>query len=75
MSLWVDGTEYANNIYPNEHDTYLTDLGWGGGAYGGLNPLANWNLVSLEITPEPSTMALFGLGALIVAARRFRGRH
>jgi len=75
VSLWVDGVEYANNIFTNQHETYLIDVQWGSGYNVGHNDLANWNLVSLEITPEPSTMALFGLGALILAARRIRGRH
>jgi hypothetical protein len=75
VSLWVDGVEYANNIFTNQHETYLIDVEWGSVYNRGESALANWNLVSLEITPEPSTMALFGLGALILAARRFRGRH
>jgi hypothetical protein len=74
VGLWINGTEYANNIFTNQHETYLVELGWGGGADVGQNPLANWNLVSLTI-PEPSSAALFGVGALIVAARRLHGRH
>ena len=73
VSLWINGAEYVNNFSANRAD-YLTDMGWGGGADVGLDPLANWNLVSLTI-PEPSSAALFGVGTLIVAARRFRERH
>ena len=72
MSLWINGAEYANNIYTNEHDAYLYEVGWGGGVDGGLNPLANWNLVSLTI-PEPSSAALvlLGGGTLFYLRRKF----
>jgi hypothetical protein len=74
MSLWINGTEYANNIYTNEHDTYLAYLGWGGGADVG-NPLANWNSVSLTI-PEPSSAALIllGGGALFYLRRIWKAK-
>ena len=74
LSLWINGEEYASNFSTNRA-AYLVEVGWGSGYYGAQNAQANWNLVSLEITPEPSAMALFGLGALIVAARRLHGRH
>lgn len=72
MSMWINGAEYANNIYTNEHDTYLAYLGWGGGTDVG-NPLANWNLVSLTI-PEPSSAALILLcgGVLLLVRKRKR---
>lgn len=72
MSLWIDGTEYANNIYTNEHDTYLAYLGWGGGTDVG-NPLANWDVVSLNI-PEPSPAAVFLLGSGVLLLVRKRKR-
>ena len=72
MSLWINGTEYANNIYTNDHDTYLFEVGWGGGVDNGQNPLANWNLVSLTI-PEPSSAALIllGSGVLFYLRRKY----
>jgi hypothetical protein len=73
-SLWIDGLEYATNNFIGGIPDYLIDVSWGSGYYDGQNALANWNSVSLEITPEPGTVALFGLGALIVAAGRFRKR-
>jgi hypothetical protein len=75
VSLWINGVEYANNIFTNQPDTYLVDVGWGGGDAFGQNPLANWNLVSLTI-PEPSSAALFllGGGALIYIRRNHKGK-
>lgn len=73
-SLWINGVEYTNNISPLEPDHGVQLVYWGSEG-GPTFEQANWNLVSLEITPEPATMALVGLGALIVAVRRFHGRH
>jgi hypothetical protein len=71
-SLWINGVDYLSNI-PLTNQNIVT-VAWEGGGSPAYERV-NWNLVSLEITPEPSTVALFGLGAFIVAARRFRGRH
>jgi hypothetical protein len=71
-SLWIDGVDYLSNIALTNQN--IVTVAWEGGGSPAYERV-NWNLVSLEITPEPSTMALFGLGALIVATRCFRGRH
>jgi len=72
VSLWINGTEYANNFSTNiNRAAYLTDVGWGA-ADVGQNPLANWNLVSLTI-PEPSLVSVFllGSGALFYLRRKY----
>ncbi len=56
-SLWVDGTErvpdYLHNIsLPNG----ISGVEWG--EIQGGPASANWNLVSLQIVPEPSTLSL-----------------
>ena len=71
-SLWINGVDYLSNI-PLTNQNIVT-VAWEGGGSPTYERV-NWNLVSLEITPEPSTVALFGLGAFIVAARRFRERR
>ena len=71
-SLWINGVDYLSNI-PLTNQNIVT-VAWEGGGSPAYERV-NWNLVSLEITPEPSTMTLFGLGALILAARRFRRRQ
>ena len=71
-SLWINGVDYLSNI-PLTNQNVVT-VAWEGGGSPAYERV-NWNLVSLEITPEPSTVALFGLGAFIVAARRVRERR
>ena len=74
-SLWVNGTPEGNNIVG---DPSYAGSSWGvywGEFQSPSGMQANWNSVSLEITPEPSTMVLFGLSAVIVATRCFRERR
>ena len=73
ISLWINGAEYADNIYTNQHEPYPAVLSWESGYYGSQNALANWSQVSLEITPEPSTVAVILLGSSVLLC--FRHRH
>jgi hypothetical protein len=74
VSLWINGIVYANNIFTNQHETYLQEVSWGSGYYGAQIAQANWNMVSLVITPEPSTICLLllGTGILFYVSRRNR---
>jgi hypothetical protein len=75
VSLWINGIEYANNIFTNQHATYLQEVGWMSGYYDSQNASANWNLLSLTI-PEPSSSAviLLGSGVLVFVLKRRRFR-
>ncbi len=74
VDLWVDGVERVSNLAATGGSS-----GWGGfwGAAQGPVSQANWNRVSFEIIPEPSSLALLGCGAVLLAGhwlRRFRRR-
>jgi hypothetical protein len=68
-SLWVDGVERVRNL-PSE----VWDWKWGGnwGATQGAPSEANWSSVTFAIVPEPSCLALFGCGGLLLCARCLR---
>ena len=65
-SLWINGAEQLGDIvgYGTSHQPLLS---WGGGYQGPGSIQANWNLVSLEVIPEPSSLCLLGLGGLVCA--------
>jgi len=73
-SLFVDGLERVSDITGTPHfrSWYVF---WGALAQG-ADSQANWNHVSLEVVPEPSSLALVGLGVSFLTAhllhRRFR---
>jgi hypothetical protein len=70
-SLWINGVDYLNNIpLPNQNILYVVWEGGGSPQYERVN----WNLVSLEITPEPGTVALvfLGSGVLFYFSRKYR---
>ena len=73
--LWVDGVERFTGI------SGLSGFsGWGlfWGELQGGNSAANWNYISFEIIPEPSSLALLGCGGVLLAGhwlRRFRRRR
>jgi hypothetical protein len=72
-SLWIDGTEELSGIAAQPGSSPAT-LEWGESAFQALNQQANWNLVSLMVTPEPSawSLILLGGGILIYVRRVFR---
>jgi hypothetical protein len=73
-SLWINGVEYTNDISPlQQHNG--SQVYWGSEGTSAYE-LANWNLVSFEITPEPTTICLllFGSGVLIYVLKRRRFR-
>jgi len=78
-SLWVDGVERVTDI-----TSVSGDFGWGviwGATIQGSVSEANWNHVSLEVVPEPSSLTLVGLGmsslavTLLHRRRRFHVEH
>jgi hypothetical protein len=68
--LWVDGVERFGNIAGAQG--YSPDVSFGGSSQipGALQ--ANWNLVSVEIIPEPSSMVLVVLGGVLFGIGLFR---
>jgi hypothetical protein len=76
-NLWVNGTEELSGIAGRFGSTSAS-FGWGGNSSyqtSGTSQ-ANWSLVSLEITPEPSTgcLILFGGGVIIYVRRNYKRR-
>jgi hypothetical protein len=72
-SLWVDGVNVLGNIMGGAG--FSPTLRFGGGYQNPADIQANWNLVSLEIVPEPSSLAVLILGGGLVATHLFRKRH
>jgi len=71
VSLWVDGTEWLNDIPINSNDVGPDlEVVWGENQSASI--YANWSEVSLWATPEPSGISLFllGGGVLICVRRR-----
>jgi hypothetical protein len=63
-SFWVDGVEKKSDITSAAQPT---DIRWGQyNAYPEITQI-NWSWVSLEITPEPSSVALIFLGSGVLA--------
>jgi hypothetical protein len=73
-SLWVDGTEEVSNFLSHlSRAGGITGLQWGETQSGPSG--ANWNLVSLEIVPEPSVISLICLGSgVLIYVRNHHGR-
>lgn len=74
--LWVNGVERVSDM--SGAPGYSPAFGFGGGFQNPANLQANWNLVSLEIIPEPSAWALLACGAVLLAGhwlRRFMSAH
>jgi hypothetical protein len=67
--LSVDGVKRVNEL-PSISGIW----GWGGywGAVQGSISQANWSSVTFAIVPEPSCLALFGCGGLLLCARCLR---
>jgi hypothetical protein len=61
-SLWINGVEQRSAIQ-GQYSSGQASLGWGGGSQGPASFQCNWNLVSLQITPEPSSAAVLLLGS------------
>ena len=70
VSFWINGMAYATNV---PAPAGLSDLIWGGGGSPQYTRV-NWNLVSFEIVPEPSAVALLFLGSGAVICLRLRKR-
>jgi hypothetical protein len=71
-SLWADGNLLALDAAGTSIP--VTSLEWGGGQHPPGSAYANRNEVSLWAIPEPSSVALLGVGSLLFAARLRRGR-
>ena len=75
-SLWVNGTKELNNITGNLEYGGSWGLFWGEFQGPSSGSQANWNLVSLEATPEPSAMSLILLGSgVLIYVRKRHKRH
>ena len=70
LSFWINGSEYATNV---PAPAGLSDVIWQGGGSPQYT-LVNWNLVSLEIVPEPSAVSLLFLGSGALVCLRLRRR-
>lgn len=76
-SLWIDGVERISSIsglgnYPPPQNPQ-GGWAWGGGTQFPSVSQANWNLVSLEVIPEPASFCLLGLGCgILLGLRRSR---
>ena len=74
-SLWADGVELEGGIVGYDTTSFPPELGWEGGWQGSGSIQANWSLVSLEIIPEPSSLALLGLGGISAALILRKGKR
>lgn len=72
--LWVNGTVEFSGLQARSYPSSPM-LWWGGGYQGAAAYQANWNLVSVQIVPEPSISLLLTWGSLFLAARLHRSRH
>jgi hypothetical protein len=76
-SLWINGMEELSGIN-GQNDVVSAYLSWGGGGPSQAGPAqANWNLVSLEVVPEPSAWSLIALGGgiFIYVRRQFQTKR
>jgi hypothetical protein len=75
--LYINGAEQLENIAGGTYSEFplSPSLGFGGGNQGPTSQ-ANWNMVSLEIVPEPSAISLLFLGGgfLIYVRKRSKKR-
>ncbi len=70
-SLWIDGVERLSGIAASSAYTGTT-FDWG--ITQSLFSTANWNLVSLSVVPEPSSLALCLCGGWLLTAYQLHRR-
>jgi hypothetical protein len=72
-SLWINGSERLSGIVPGVLDATLGSVSWSGYQHA-YNVGANWNEVSLVVTPEPSAASVLclGSGVLLYLQRKYR---
>jgi hypothetical protein len=58
-SFWINGTQELSGI--TGFVPSVANLSWGGGYQSPSSYQADWNLVSLQIIPEPSILTLIGI--------------
>jgi hypothetical protein len=68
--LWVDGVERFGDIAGAQG--FSPTVTFGGNSQNPAALQANWNLVSVEIIPEPSSMVLFVFGGVLFGIGLFR---
>ncbi len=72
--LFVDGVEKVSNFAGRDNSGYdLNRILWGANGSASTGH-ANYNLIELEILPEPGALAFLAVGAALALARR-RRRH
>lgn len=67
-NLWIDGVERLTGLQPDQ--AIQAGFFWGENQAGPSQ--ANWNLVSLQVAPEPAPVALFFIGLSAVLLPRPR---
>ena len=70
--LFVDGVEKVSNFAGRDNSSYdLNRILWGANGSASTGH-ANYNLIELEILPEPASLAILAAGGLLVLRRRRR---
>ena len=66
--IFVDGVERISG-YTGVESQPGNIIGWGSGSSYGIGS-GNWNMVAVEIVPEPATLSMLALGGLALVRRR-----
>ena len=73
-SLWANGSLLGSAI-PGFSLNLQPSIAWGGDVQTANSYQANWNLMSLQIIPEPSSFSLLWLGGVLFSLRHRSFQH